>query len=196
MPTMRVWREMFERGELNAVQARYFGEKPIEELYDVEADPRQIKNSATDPAFEGILKEMLAACVAEMRATRDLGLLPEYELHRRAEGRTPYDVGLDPELNPLDDLLSAVDLVNERSVENIPALLEGLQHPTPFIRLRAVNVIDRLAQVDGWRSDVAAWAVPAFPEAIMNKSTIVLANFLNQILNYLPRQWEAAEAVE
>ena len=46
---------MHDRGELDAVQDRYFQEKPKEELYDVAADPHQVNNLADDPAFRGIL---------------------------------------------------------------------------------------------------------------------------------------------
>jgi len=113
MPTMKVWRRLAGEGKLDAVEARYFRPtKPIEELYDTAADPHQVRNLAGDPKYGPVLERMRAESVAWMKRTRDQGLLPEYEMHRRAEGRTPYDVGRDPRLNPLDRLLAAADLAN------------------------------------------------------------------------------------
>jgi hypothetical protein len=51
MPILRVWREMSDRGELDAMQDRFFQEIPMEELYAVATDPHQINNLAADPAF-------------------------------------------------------------------------------------------------------------------------------------------------
>ena len=90
MPTMQVWERLFLAGKLNAVQARYFSPtKPIEELYDTQADPHQIHNLAGEPQYAEILGRMRAESIAWMTRTHDLGLLPEYEMHRRAEGKTP-----------------------------------------------------------------------------------------------------------
>jgi uncharacterized sulfatase len=35
-----------------------FGKRPAEELYDLKADPDQVKNVAADPAFAAVRKEM------------------------------------------------------------------------------------------------------------------------------------------
>lgn len=113
MPTMKVWRRLAEAGRLNEVQARYFQPtKPIEELYDTAADPHQIRNLAGDPQHQAALRRMRQESIDWMKRTHDLGLLPEYEMHRRAEGRTPYDVALDELSNPLDRLLAAAQLAN------------------------------------------------------------------------------------
>lgn len=114
MPTMQVWEHLFHEGRLNEVQARYFQPtKPLEELYDTAADPHHTRNLAADSRYADVLQRLRAECLAWMRRTRDLGLLPDDELFRRAAARTtPYDVALDGSLNPLDRLLSAVQLAN------------------------------------------------------------------------------------
>jgi len=135
MPTMKVWRKLASEGKLNAVQARYFSPtKPVEELYDTKADPYQINNLAGDPRYESVLKRMRAESTAWMRRTHDLGLLPEYEMHRRAEGRTPYDVAHDARLNPLDRLLAAADVANRMDPDQLPALLKLLGDNEPAVR--------------------------------------------------------------
>ncbi|MEA3364096.1 MAG: sulfatase-like hydrolase/transferase [Candidatus Hydrogenedentes bacterium] len=59
--------------------------KPIEELYDTEADPHEVNNLAEDPAYADVLARLRRAHEAWMRETRDLGLLPEPELNALGE---------------------------------------------------------------------------------------------------------------
>ncbi|MBM3891404.1 MAG: hypothetical protein FJ388_20010, partial [Verrucomicrobia bacterium] len=113
MPTMKVWRQMAGEGKLSGPPARYFSPtKPVEELYDNETDPNQVKNLAADPKHRETLERLRAECVRWMRTTGDLGLLPEHEMLLRAEGSTPWEIATDPRKNPLDELLDAANLAN------------------------------------------------------------------------------------
>ena len=47
------------------------GKRPAEELYDLKADPAQLKNVAGDPAYAETLKKLSAALTAELKATGD-----------------------------------------------------------------------------------------------------------------------------
>ena len=135
MPTMKVWRRLAEQQKLNPLQERYFYDtKPIEELYDTAADPHQVNNLATDPKYATVVNRMRQQSIAWMKETHDLGLLPEYEILRRATGRTPYEVAHDPQLNPLNRLLEAADLANQMNPKNISGLIELLRADDPAIR--------------------------------------------------------------
>ncbi|MFN0119661.1 MAG: sulfatase [Blastocatellia bacterium] len=69
---------------LNETQLLYFRpEKPTEELYDLQADPYEIKNLAADPQHQNTLKRMRAALDQWQKETKDLGLVPESELRER-----------------------------------------------------------------------------------------------------------------
>lgn len=57
--------------------------KPVEEFYDVIADPHQVFNLATDPMFAGQLKLLREELADWMRKMDDKGLVPEPELYRR-----------------------------------------------------------------------------------------------------------------
>lgn len=84
MPTMQAWRRMNYEGRLNATQKLFFQPaKPAEELYDIQADPHEIRNLAANPNFEPELKTMRAALDRWMTETGDLGGVPEPELIRR-----------------------------------------------------------------------------------------------------------------
>lgn len=57
--------------------------KPLEELYDVVADPHQVFNLAGDGRYSGILGTLRENLRDWMIRTGDLGLVPEPELYRR-----------------------------------------------------------------------------------------------------------------
>ena len=57
-----------------------------------------------------------------MVSNGDLGLLSEYEMHLRSEGRTPFDLATDPVGNPVPALLAASRVANEREAKNLPQL--------------------------------------------------------------------------
>ena len=65
-------------GQLNATQQLVMRDvRPREELYDVNADPHEIKNLADDPKHAKMLKEMRHRLVAWMERTNDKGRTPE-----------------------------------------------------------------------------------------------------------------------
>ena len=107
-PTTRVWRERFDRGELNDAQSLFWRTpKPTEELFDLATDPDEVCNLAADPAQRERLDAFRAALDAHLRATRDLGFLPEAEQHARAAGVAPYTLARDETRYPLERILAA-----------------------------------------------------------------------------------------
>ena len=62
--------------------------RPREELYDLQADPQELRNLAEDPALAGELGRMRQALADWQRVTGDLGLEPEaaevYEANMKA----------------------------------------------------------------------------------------------------------------
>ena len=149
MPTMKVWRQLAGEGKLSGPSARYFEpSKPVEELYDTQADPRTVKNLVGDPLHSATLERLRKECVNWMLKTGDLGLLPEHEMELRAQGTTPYDLAVNREKNPLPDLLNAADLANRPNVANLPKLLALLKNPDPAFRWWAVIGLLNLRSTD------------------------------------------------
>ncbi|HTU89748.1 MAG TPA: sulfatase [Gemmataceae bacterium] len=84
MPTMKVWRKLHAEGKLNAVQDQFFAAtKPREELYDVDADPDEVRNLTGDLKYKDKLAELRAALDRWMEETKDLGTFSERELIKR-----------------------------------------------------------------------------------------------------------------
>ncbi len=115
------WARLAREGRLTAASAEFWGRKPGEELYDLDADPHNVVNLAADPAHGRTLVRLREALRAQSLRIVDNGFLPEgsplegYEQSRRA-GAYPldrvYDVALlasaaDPAR--LRDLLAALD---------------------------------------------------------------------------------------
>jgi uncharacterized sulfatase len=108
MPIMKDWRKLAFEGKLNATQMAFMApRKPVEELYDLETDPFEIKNLAGVAEHEGRLKAMRAAVEKWMVETKDLGATPEKELIQKGLVRdvltSEYDarVKLHPKTPPV-----------------------------------------------------------------------------------------------
>ncbi len=76
----KVMKELYAAGKLDEVQARFMGpERPAEELYDVVADPHQIRNLASDPGHAGELERHRGILDEWIAETDDKGQYPESE---------------------------------------------------------------------------------------------------------------------
>lgn len=146
MPTMQQWRQLHEQGKLNAVQDRYFQPKPTEELYDIERDPHMVNNLAGDPKYAEILESMRRKVHDWQLETRDLGLLTEYEMHRRAEGHSQYEVGQDRAAYPLERILAVAELASRRDRSQVQALAAALKDDEPAVRWWAATGLTALGQ--------------------------------------------------
>ena len=82
-PVMQDLRRQYAEGKLTPVAARWMADtKPVEELYDTENDPHEIRNLAGDAALRPVLERMRKAHVAWQEEVQDLGLFPEGEILR------------------------------------------------------------------------------------------------------------------
>jgi N-sulfoglucosamine sulfohydrolase len=84
MPTMAEWRRLHKEGKLNATQSLFMApSKPNEELYDLENDPHEVNNLASDPAQKSRITQMRQTLSSWMREVGDQGELPEDVLKER-----------------------------------------------------------------------------------------------------------------
>lgn len=85
-----MWR-LYLAGELAGPQLLLFQPRPVEELYDTQADPWETRNLAADPAYRGELERLRAALDAWLDEVGDLGREPESEMVRRwyPDGQQP-----------------------------------------------------------------------------------------------------------
>jgi len=148
MPTMRAWQRLADVGKLSGPTAVFMTpDKPMEELYDTEADPHEVRNLAGSPEHRETLDRLRAAHRQWMRETIDLGLLPEPELRARYAGQAEYEaVRRDPSSYPFDRIAAAADLANARAAQNVPKLLDLLKDEDAAVRYWAATGLGALGQ--------------------------------------------------
>ena len=126
-PTTRVWKELYDAGELTEAQSRFWETKPVEELYDLWEDPDEVHNLAEDPEHQDTLEEMRQAQQDWAREIHDLGFLHEWEVARRAGDAPPYLLTQMPELYDFDRVFAAAELGTSQDatrLAEIAALLD------------------------------------------------------------------------
>ena len=102
-------------GQLGPDQWQFTGlKKPLEELYDTQADPHEIQNLASVPKHFEKLAELREAHLTWTRETSDLGHLPETELIKHLwppDGKQPTTADPEPQIAKGDSGLRRVTIV-------------------------------------------------------------------------------------
>jgi uncharacterized sulfatase len=76
---------------------------------------------------------------AHLLTTRDLGFLPEGEVFSRSAGTTPYDMGHDARVYPLEKILATAELASGLEADAAPALVKSFEDPDSGVRFWAAQ---------------------------------------------------------
>jgi arylsulfatase A-like enzyme len=133
-PTTQTWKRLFDEGKLRPPQTHFWQVKPVEELYDLEHDPDEVNNLAASPQHHEILNRLQRAQQEQALRIRDIGFLPEDEIHTRSEGSTPYEMRHDKQRYPLERILSAADLAASLRPEGVAQLRQKLRDEDSAVR--------------------------------------------------------------
>ncbi len=80
---MQELRRVHGQGKLPPAAALFMADrKPVEELYDLEQDPHEVRNLAASARHKEVLERMREVHLQWVLETRDLGLVPEPEIVR------------------------------------------------------------------------------------------------------------------
>ncbi len=138
-PTTQVWQRLYREGKLAPAQRAFWEPKPAEELYDLSADRDEVRNLAGSPEHQAVLVRMRKALRAHLLAVRDVGFVPEAELHRRAAGSSMYEFGHDAKRYPLEEVLAMAELAASRDPQAVPQLRQGLRAADSAVRYWAAT---------------------------------------------------------
>lgn len=138
-PTTRVWHRLHTEGKLNPAQNAFWQAKPPEELYDLAADRDEVQNLAATSSHQAVLEKLRAALRDHLLPTRDLGFLPESEVHSRSQGQSPYDMAREPGKYPLERILATAELAAARDLEVCSALVNACEDSDSAVRYWAVT---------------------------------------------------------
>ena len=156
-PSTKSWADAYNAGQTNEVQSKFFHEKPVEELYDVEKDPWEVNNLAADPAYKDILERMRLAEADYRRQIRDVGLIPEDEYGFYSGEKSMYDYMRSAEC-PFEELMKAADMAVMGGPESLDVYTGYLKNEHSGIRYWGVTGLMIL-------KDKAKPAIPALMEA-------------------------------
>lgn len=71
------WRELFKAGKLKGATRHFYDTKPVESLFDCEADPHQVNDLAADPKYGDVLTDLRQRLRTRLESLPDLSLYPE-----------------------------------------------------------------------------------------------------------------------
>ncbi len=133
-PTTQVWHQLHVEGKLTAAQDAFWKPKPPEELYDLTHDPDEVHNIADSTEHSEKLAELREAQRNLALRIRDVGFLPEGEIHSRSQGTTPYDMAREPEKYPLERILPVAEAASGLDPKNAPELVKAFEDQDSAVR--------------------------------------------------------------
>jgi uncharacterized sulfatase len=133
-PTTQVWKRLHEEGKLTPEQDIFWNIKSPEELYDLQNDRDEVHNLADSPEHQQILATLRNAQQDLARETRDVGFLPEGEIHSRSQGTSPYDMARDGDKYPFDRVFAAAEAASSLKPDAAPLLKQFIQDPDSAVR--------------------------------------------------------------
>ena len=149
------WRDLFNAGKLSGAPKLFFAPKPVEQLFDCEADPHQVKNLAGDPKYAKTLAELRSRLQVKMKQLPELSFYPESHLTQNAMGN-PVAFGQKHKAK-IATLIDTADLALLSFDKAEPQLRRALKSENPFVRYWAAMACSAFGD------KAAALAVDAMP---------------------------------
>ena len=138
-PVLIATKKLYQQGKLNTAQSMAFtSTRPREELYDLQTDPHETVNLATDPNYADELKRHRTDLYQQMIHTGDLGLIPEPILEELGRNHQNKALALDAPENQhlVADLIELFDAGEDANQEKQFA---ALQSSRPSLRYWAAT---------------------------------------------------------
>lgn len=132
------WLNLFEAGKLNPTQSRFFEPKAPEELYDVAADPWQVRNLAKDPEYQALLGKMRVRLRERIRETGDISFVSEIRREALLFDQ-PLRTAVDDGDIPIERVIETADLAGWADPANLPELIVRLEDPDPSVAFWAAT---------------------------------------------------------
>ena len=164
---------MTNKEKMTAAQWHFVGPtRPVEELFDCQADPQNLKNLAGSEAHQKILKRLRKAHRKHIAQTVDLGFLPESEAWEMFSNKTGWELGQGGQVKmaPIHKAAAQVGMADESvltknlrsknanvrywgalglahhkalQIETKQLLRNALNDPSPAVRIEAANTLAR-----------------------------------------------------
>ncbi|MFB9659973.1 sulfatase-like hydrolase/transferase [Glycomyces mayteni] len=136
------WEQAHLDGALEEVQERWWGPKPAEELYDLDADPDEVANLIDEPHLRRVRRRLAAALDEHLIAVHDNGFIPE---GAAAEG---YDRSRARGAFPIARVKALADLAIQRKRSNTAKFTRALRDGNEVVRYWGAQGLLILAAAD------------------------------------------------
>ena len=134
MPSWIAWRQAWRDDRLSpALRSIWEAPQPVEELYDLAADPWEVNNLASDPKQASRLTKYRNRLQQKMLEVHDTGVIPE-PMFRELAGEKTISEYVDSEAFDLDRVLHLAFLASEGEQANVPMLAEMMADEDPVVR--------------------------------------------------------------
>jgi N-sulfoglucosamine sulfohydrolase len=140
MKATQAWQQHHLEGRTDAITGRFFGTKPMDELYYTAADPDNVNNLIDDPSYTKQVDRLRRALDQWQLEHYDSALLPESEVVRRSEqsGKTIYEMVRTPSLYDVAALQGAAGRALEQDSSNIVRFYADLNAQDAGVRYWAI----------------------------------------------------------
>ncbi len=139
-PSMKSWEDEYKAGRLNDIQKKFWEEKPAEELFDIENDPHNIHNLATDPRYKNDLLRLRKANTDWLIESKDVGFVPEGIIADISETTTPLEYAGSKQYDARK-IIAFADVASSRDAAGLTEIIKNLNDNDPVIRYWAVTGI-------------------------------------------------------
>jgi N-sulfoglucosamine sulfohydrolase len=137
-PSMISWEEAYYAGELNKAQSMFWEPKPAEELYDIQADPHNIKNLAGQESYKKVLNTMREANRQWQLEIKDGGFIPESIMMEISEKTTLYDYVRSGHYS-LEKIMETAEMASSGDISYLTEIISRLKDEDPVVRYWAAT---------------------------------------------------------
>lgn len=137
-PSMGSWEAAYKAGTLNDLQKKFWETKPVEELFDVDADPHNVNNLAGNPKYAALLKKMRQANHDYLIEIKDVGFIAEGRVEAIAETTPLFDYARSGKYD-VKKVIETAEMASLGDPKNLKELTKKLTDSDPIIRYWAAT---------------------------------------------------------
>ncbi|MGY6214484.1 sulfatase family protein [Methylolobus aquaticus] len=189
---MKLIRGDFASGLLTPVQARALQTRPAEFLFDLANDPWELNNLAFSGSHSAVVTRLRDAVNSNLVSSRDVLLLPEYELGQIARLTAPYDYRLDNTKFPIGAIQAAAKISGRRSARYTQQQIGWLSSSNKIVRYWAAVGLrsQSTADLSNYQTQLSKASTDSYPPAAIAAAAVSYHNFQNDLardalMNYL-----------
>lgn len=176
-------RKDLAENKLNTLQKQLFEDRQPEFLFDTENDKWETKNLANDPKYKTVVEKMQSQLKTEIFKSRDVMLLPEFEIDKISKTTTAYEYRLNNKNYPLEEIYNAASLSGFRGKAIVEKQVKLLQSSNDIVRYWAILGLRSQNEGDlkSYTNVILKAMNDTYPPVAVTASAIAYQNFESTI---------------